>query len=147
MKFCMRARLLSGQVFSHFGELWLAGSHGGGITSRMYAATNWMQAAAPSDARWGFGNGCRGWAGRRHYLRPCGGICDLQACWRTCWFSLACLFVLHLPLYNPCIFSPSHSHSFLKHIHSIVTCVAVWLWSVQIDYIHYTGSLQSCEKR
>jgi len=31
----MRVRLLSGQVFSHFGELWLAGSHSGGITSGM----------------------------------------------------------------------------------------------------------------
>jgi len=33
VKFCMRVGLLSGQVFSHFGELWHAGSHGGGITS------------------------------------------------------------------------------------------------------------------
>jgi len=34
MKFCMRVGLLSGQVFSPFGEDWLAGSHGGGgITS------------------------------------------------------------------------------------------------------------------
>jgi len=31
----MRVRLLSGQVFSHFGELWLTGSHGGGITFGM----------------------------------------------------------------------------------------------------------------
>jgi len=38
MKFCMRVGLLSGQVFSHFGELRLAGSHGGGgITSGMNA--------------------------------------------------------------------------------------------------------------
>ena len=35
VKFCMRVRLLSGQVFSHFGEHWLAWSHGGGITSEM----------------------------------------------------------------------------------------------------------------
>ena len=36
MNFCMRVGLLSGEVFSPFGELWLAGSHGGGsITSRM----------------------------------------------------------------------------------------------------------------
>jgi len=35
MKFCMRVRLLSGQVFSHLGELWLAGSHVGDITSGM----------------------------------------------------------------------------------------------------------------
>ena len=35
VKFCMRVGLLSGQVFSPFGEDWLAGSHGGGgITSR-----------------------------------------------------------------------------------------------------------------
>ena len=28
VKFCTRVGLLSGQVFSPFGELWLAGSHG-----------------------------------------------------------------------------------------------------------------------
>jgi len=33
VKLCMLVRLLSGQVFSNFGELWLAWSHGGGITS------------------------------------------------------------------------------------------------------------------
>jgi len=34
VKFCVRVGLLSGQAFSPFGELWLAGSHGGGgITS------------------------------------------------------------------------------------------------------------------
>ena len=38
VKFGMRVGLLSGQVFSPFGELCLAGSHsGGGITSRMNA--------------------------------------------------------------------------------------------------------------
>jgi len=36
---------------SHFAELWLSGSHGGGITSGMYAATNWIQAVAPGEAR------------------------------------------------------------------------------------------------
>jgi len=35
VKLCMRVRLLSGMSFSHFGELWLAGSQGGGITSGM----------------------------------------------------------------------------------------------------------------
>ena len=35
VKFCTRVGLLSGQVFSRFGELSLAGSHGGGITSGM----------------------------------------------------------------------------------------------------------------
>jgi len=34
-KFCVRVRLLSGISFSHFGEIWLAGSHGSGITSGM----------------------------------------------------------------------------------------------------------------
>ena len=38
VKLGMRVGLLSGQVFSPFGELCLAGSHsGGGITSRMNA--------------------------------------------------------------------------------------------------------------
>ena len=35
VKFCMHVRLLSGQVFSHFGELWLSWSHSGGFTSGM----------------------------------------------------------------------------------------------------------------
>ena len=34
VKFCMHVGLLSGQVFSPFGEDWLAGSHGGGGISR-----------------------------------------------------------------------------------------------------------------
>ena len=61
---CMLVRLLSAMSFSHFGELWLAGSHGGGITSGIYAATNWMQAVAAGEARWGFGIGCRGSVGQ-----------------------------------------------------------------------------------
>jgi len=35
VKLRMIVRLLSGQVFSHFGELWLVWSHGDGITSGM----------------------------------------------------------------------------------------------------------------
>jgi len=35
LKFCTLVGLLSGQVFSHIGELWLAGSYGGGISSWM----------------------------------------------------------------------------------------------------------------
>ena len=35
VKFFVRVRLLSGQVFSRFGELCLAGSHGGGITDAL----------------------------------------------------------------------------------------------------------------
>jgi len=34
MKFCVHAGLLSGQVFSPFGEHWLAESHGSGGISR-----------------------------------------------------------------------------------------------------------------
>jgi len=33
MKFCMRVRLLSGQVFPPFGEHWLVGNHRGGCIS------------------------------------------------------------------------------------------------------------------
>jgi len=53
----MRVRLLSGQAFSHFGELWLAWSHGGGITSRMYALMHWRHAVAHGEARWAVGIG------------------------------------------------------------------------------------------
>ena len=35
LKLCMLVRLLSGMSFCHFGELWLAWSHGGSITSGM----------------------------------------------------------------------------------------------------------------
>jgi len=81
LKLCVRVRLLSGMRFSHFDELWLAGSHGGGITSGMYAATNWMQATAPGEARWGFGIGCRGSVGQSEsLLKAVCGICVLQAC-------------------------------------------------------------------
>ena len=52
VKFCTSVRLLAGISFSHFGELWLAESHGGGISFGMYAVRNWMKAAAPSEARW-----------------------------------------------------------------------------------------------
>jgi len=34
VKFCVRVGLLSGHVFSPFGEDWLTGSHGGGGISR-----------------------------------------------------------------------------------------------------------------
>jgi len=83
VKFCMHVRLLCGQVFSHLGELWLAGSHNGGITSGMYAATNWIHAAAPSNAWWGFGIACRGSVGQsglgqQHCLRPYGGFASCK---------------------------------------------------------------------
>ena len=41
----MLVRLLLGQVFAQFGELWLSWSHGGGITSGM----SYIQ-IAPADA-------------------------------------------------------------------------------------------------
>jgi len=38
--------------------------------------------------RWGI----RNWGWRR-CLRPCGGICVLQACWRTCFVLVLCVLV------------------------------------------------------
>jgi len=68
-------RLLSGQVFSHFGELWLAGSLGGGITSGMsYIEIAVGQSELVAVAWWAFGIG-----GARR-VRPYSGICVLQAC-------------------------------------------------------------------
>jgi len=64
MKLCVLVQLLFAMSFSHFGELWIAGSHGGGITFGMYAATNWMQVAAPGETRWGYRIGCRGSVGQ-----------------------------------------------------------------------------------
>ena len=40
VKLRMLVRLLSGMSFSHFDELWLARSHGGGITSGMSYTKN-----------------------------------------------------------------------------------------------------------
>jgi len=52
VKFCMHVGLLSGQVFSPFGEDWLAGSHGGGgITSRMSRFCMAQQLPADSTSR------------------------------------------------------------------------------------------------
>jgi len=39
--------------------------------------------------------------------------------------SLVCLYVLHLPLHNPCIFSPNHSCVFINHVHTIYFAVAL----------------------
>ena len=63
--------------FSQFGELWLAGSHNGSITSGMYAASNWMQAPAPGEARWGFGIWCHGLVGQSEF----GVVALLKAIW------------------------------------------------------------------
>jgi len=71
VKFCMRVRL-SGQVFSPFGEHWLAGSHGGGgITSVM----NGSGRSTASEHIMSI----RNWR-RRRCLRPYGVIYVLQAC-------------------------------------------------------------------
>jgi len=77
VKFCTQVRLLSAMSFSHFGELRLAESHGGGITSGMYTLANWMQATAPGEARWGFGIGCRGSVGQSEL----GAAALLKAVW------------------------------------------------------------------
>jgi len=53
----MRVRLLSGQVFSHFGELWLAENHGGGITSGMSICTVHPGPSSVQQQRWAFGIG------------------------------------------------------------------------------------------
>ena len=67
--------------FSHLGELWLAGSHGGGITSGIYASTHWSQAAAPGEARWAVGIGSGGVAqGRTLGFASC----KPAECRRTC---------------------------------------------------------------
>jgi len=58
VKFCMCVSLLSGQVFSHFGELWLAMSHGGGITSGMsYIKIAVGQSELGAVAWWAFAIG------------------------------------------------------------------------------------------
>jgi len=72
VKFCMSVGLLSGQVFSPFGEHWLARSHEGG------GLTNGMNVSAGSCAS-EHGMGIRNWRLRR-CLRPYGGIYVLQAC-------------------------------------------------------------------
>jgi len=86
VKLCTRVGLLCEQVFSPSGEHWLAGSHGGGgIISGM----NRSGGRAAS----GHGMGIWNW-GRRRCLRPYGGVCVLQACWRTCFCIFCILCVL-----------------------------------------------------
>jgi len=77
VKLCMLVQLLSVMSFSHFGKLWLTWSHGGSITSGMYAATDWMQAAPACEARWGFGTGCCGSVGHSEL----GTVVLLMATW------------------------------------------------------------------
>jgi len=55
MKLCMLVRPLSAMSFSHFGELWLAGSYGGGITSEMsYMEIALGQSELGAVAWWAF---------------------------------------------------------------------------------------------
>jgi len=93
----MSVQLLSGQVFSHFGELWLAGSYGGGITSGMYEAINCMQAAASGEARWGFGIGCRGSVGQSEL----GAAALLKAVW---WDLRLASLLTHLFFFIPLLY-------------------------------------------
>jgi len=54
----MHVRLLSGQVFSHFDELWLVWSQGGSITSGMsYIEITVGQPELGTVAWWAFGIG------------------------------------------------------------------------------------------
>jgi len=67
VKLCMQVRLLSAMSFSCFGEPWLAGSHGCGITSGMSepsALHKLEPGAAPGEARMGFGIGSHGSVGQ-----------------------------------------------------------------------------------
>jgi len=100
VKFCMHVGLLSGQVFSPLGEDWLAGSHrGGGITSHIMRCCyeilfRWVM-PIPRHKYWSQRQrwvGIRNWW-RRRPLRPYGGVCVLQACWRTC-FNIGVVFLL-----------------------------------------------------
>jgi len=93
--FCMRVRLLSGQVFSHFRELWLARSHSGGVTSGVCAAPNLSQAMAPGEVRWLLGIGCRGSVENSEL----GAAALLKAVW---WDLRLASLLTHL-LWSPCV--------------------------------------------
>jgi len=121
VQFCMRVRILSGQVFSHYGgrrskvnvtrnkktrlalptptrmrtngmrslQAHAAAACGTGGRAHFLAGEGWHRRRRAArlvrgfgithDTCWAFGTG----AGRR-CLRAYGGICVLQACWRTC---------------------------------------------------------------
>ena len=85
----MRVGLLSGQVFSPFGEDWLAGSHRGGITSRWtpyltaidrkVERMNRAVVIYAYDGRWALGiaNGS---------VIAYGRMVGFPSCWRTCLY-------------------------------------------------------------
>jgi len=59
VKLCTLVRLLSAMRFSHFGELWLAGSHGSGVTSGMsYIEIAVGESELGAAAWWAFGIEC-----------------------------------------------------------------------------------------
>ena len=61
VKFCTRVQLVSRQVFSHFGELCLTWSYGGGITSGMsHIEIAIGQSELGAVAGWAFGTGGSG---------------------------------------------------------------------------------------
>ena len=73
----MLVQLLSGQVVSYFGELWLMRRHCGGITSVM----SYMQIAVGLTAADGHRELVGIWNWELHHrVRPYGVICVLQAC-------------------------------------------------------------------
>jgi len=99
VKLCMRVRLLSvrsSPILVNFGSRWVrAAALLPGWRIHIEPKKNAYIQITPGKnfearlagqselavARWG----SRNW-GRRHRVRPYGGICVLQACWRTCWF-------------------------------------------------------------
>jgi len=85
VKFCVHVGLLSGQVFSPFGEDWLAGSHGGGISSGMNIGIGCLvrkgcgefdipSAGTCGEARWAVR------IGGRHMV-------GFPSCWQTCYLN------------------------------------------------------------
>ena len=86
----MRVGLLSGQVFSPFGEDWLAVSHGGGISSGMNIGIGCQTLHCQERQRrvrhimhlWRGSVGSQNWGWWR-CLMPYGDVCVLQACGRT----------------------------------------------------------------
>jgi len=88
VKLCTLVRLLSGMSSFHFGELWLAGSHGGALLPVCTGATRRLPARLGEQSELSAVARCgsRNW-GRRRRVRPYDGICILQVCCRTCFLS------------------------------------------------------------
>jgi len=122
MKFCMHVGILSGQVFSTFGELWSTGNHGGGsITSGM----NVSYGSTASE----HGMGIRNW-GRRHCLRPFGRICALQACYAL----VSLLFVVHVAAY-------------CRTVLSFTSIIYRTVWHRRATCMHLPSQMTPCDLR